>query len=111
MSTKLPLDSNDNPIPALRLKDGGAHVIATSAASARNATAFNVDTRVVSVYASEDVYLSFGGASVNATTSDHFFPAGIYYDVALGGDGTGHHSHVAALRVSVNGQLNISEKE
>lgn len=25
MSTKLPLDVNDNPIPALRLKDGAPH--------------------------------------------------------------------------------------
>lgn len=110
MTTKLPLDSNDNPIPALRLKDGGAHVIATSAASARNSTAFDADTRVISVYATEDVYLNFGDSSVSATTSDHFFPAGVYYDVALGGGATAHDTYVAALRVSTNGQLYISEK-
>ena len=49
MTTKLPLDSNDNPIPALRLKDGGAHTISTSTSSARNATAFGDDVHVISV--------------------------------------------------------------
>ncbi|MCB9983774.1 MAG: hypothetical protein H6861_08925 [Rhodospirillales bacterium] len=110
MTTKLPLDSNDNPIPALRLKDNGAHVVATSGTSARNSTAFDADTRVISVYATEDVYLNFGDSSVSAGTSDHFFPAGVYYDVALGGGATAHDTHVAALRVSTNGQLYISEK-
>ena len=111
MATKLPLDTNDNPIPALRLKDSGAHVISTSVVSARNTTAFDADTRVLSVYATQDVYLKFGDSSVTATTSDHFFPAGVYYDVAIGGDGTGHATHLAALRVADDGSVYISEKE
>ena len=111
MTTKLPLDTNDNPIPALRLKDSGAHVIASAAVSARNTTAFDGETRVVSLYATQDVYLNFGDSSVTASASDHFFPAGVYYDVALGGDGTGHNSHVAVLRVASDGQVYISEKE
>jgi hypothetical protein len=111
MTTKLPLDSNDNPIPALRLKDNGAHSFAVTAVSARNATAFNSDTRVVSIYTTENVYLAFGDSSVSATTSDHFFPAGTYYDFAIGGDGTGHYTHLAALRADTDGSLYISEKE
>lgn len=111
MATKLPLDSNDNPIPALRLKSGGAHTISTSAISARNSTAFDTETRVVSVYATQDVYLAFGDSSVAATSSDHFFPAGVYYDVALGGDGAAHATHVAALRVTDDGTVYVSEKE
>ena len=111
MTTKLPLDSNNNPIPALRLKDGAAHSISSSASSERNSTAFDADTRVISIYATQDVYIAFGGASVTATTSDHFFPAGVYYDFAVGGDGTGHYTHVAALRVSADGAVYISEKE
>jgi len=110
MSTKLPLDVNDNPIPALRLKTGGAHVIASGASSARNTNAFDADTRVVSVYASQPVYLAFGDASVSATTSDHYFPAGLYYDVALGGDGAAHATHVGVLQVSAGGQVYVSEK-
>lgn len=111
MTTKLPLDTNDNPIPALRLKDGAAHSISTSVSSARNSTAFDAETRVISVYATEDVYLAFGDSSVTASTTDHFFPAGLYYDVAIGGDGTGHFTHLAALRVSADGAVYISEKE
>ena len=109
--TKLPLDSNDNPIPALRLKDGGAHSFSTSAVSARNSTAFDADTRVVSVYATEDTYIAFGDDSVTASGSDHFIPAGLYYDFAIGGDGTGHYTHLAALRVTTEGDVYISEKE
>lgn len=111
MATKLPLDTNDNPIPALRLKDGGAHVISTSVVSARNTTAFDADTRVISVYATQDAYLKFGDSSVAATASDHFFPAGVYYDISIGGDGTAHDAYVAALRVSADGSVYISEKE
>lgn len=111
MTTKLPTDNSGNPIPALRMKASGAHSISTSSSSARNSTAFSDDTRVISLYATQDVYLNFGGSSVTATSSGHFFPAGVYYDVAIGGDGTGHYTHVAALRVSADGVLKISEKE
>ena len=71
MSTILPQDSNDNPIPVLRLKDGGAHVVNAAATSARNATGFNENTRVVSVYAAVPVYIAFGDASVTASAPDH----------------------------------------
>ena len=110
MSTKLPLDINDNPIPPLRLRDGGAHVITSSGTSARNSTAFDTDTRVVSVYATQPVYLSFGDDSVSATSNDHYFPAGIYYDIALGGDGAAHATHLAVLQVSSGGNVYVSEK-
>jgi len=110
MSTKLPLDVNDNPIPALRMKSGGAHVINSGAASARNAAAFDDETRVVSLYASEPVYVSFGDASITASTSDHFFPAGLYYDVSLGGDGAPHATHMAVLQVAAAGNVYVSEK-
>lgn len=110
MSTKLPLDVNDNPIPALRLKEGGAHVVASSGSSARNITAFDGATRVVSLYTTEAVYINFGGSTVTATSDDHYFPAGVYYDVALGGDGAAHYTHMAVLQVSNAGNVYVSEK-
>ncbi|HRQ60745.1 MAG TPA: hypothetical protein PLO23_04440 [Alphaproteobacteria bacterium] len=110
--TILPLDSNKNPIPALRLKSsGGAHAITTSGSSARNSTAFAAGTRVISLYATQDVYVRLGGASVTAANTDHFFPAGTYYDIAVGGDETGHATHIAAIQVSTGGMLYVSEKE
>ena len=107
-----PLDSNNNPIPALRLKDGGAHNFAVSAISARNSNGFANSTKVVSVYSDVPVYLKMGDVSVTATTNDHYFPAGIYYDFAIDADASAHHTHIAVLRAdSEDGTVYISEKE
>jgi hypothetical protein len=112
MPTVLPIDSDNNPIPAVRLKSGaGAHAIAATATSARNSTAFVADTRIVSLYATEPVYVKFGGADVAATATDHYFPSGVYYDFSIGGDKVPHYTHLAVLRVSADGVLYISEKE
>ena len=111
MTTLLPQDQNDNPIPALRLKSGGAHNITVGASSARNTTSFSAETRIVSLYTDVPAYIAFGDGSITATTGDHFFPAGIYYDVAIGGDNSAHYTHAAVLQVSSGGTLYISEKE
>ncbi len=111
MTTKLSLDTNDNPIPALRLKDSGAYSFSTGLTSVRNTAGFDADTRVISVYATQDAYLAFGDSVVSAAATDHFFPAGTYYDFAIGGDGTGHNTHIAALRIYTDGVVYISEKE
>lgn len=111
MSTFLPLDSNNNPIPALRLKDDGAHSIGVGSSSARNSTAFSADTRVIGLYATTDMYVRLGDGTVSASASDHFFPAGVYYDISIGGDAAALDTHIAAVRVSADGVLYISEKE
>lgn len=110
--TYLPKDLDQNIIPALRLKvTGGAHSIAATASSARNSTAFNDATRVVSVYATGPVYLRFGGSSVTAANTDHYYPTGVYYDFSLGGDKTGHFTHLAVLRADTDCTVYVSEKE
>ncbi len=111
MPTLMPTDINDNAIPALRLRASGAHAIAAGAASARNTAAFNAETRVVSLYATVPVFVKFGNSAVTATASDHYYPAGLYYDFALGGDQSGHYTHVAVLRASPDGTVYVSEKE
>lgn len=111
MTTLLPTDADDNPIPAVRFRDGGAHAVVTSGTSARNSTAFDAETRIISIFATEDVYIKFGGAGVTASASDHFFPKNVYYDIALGGGRTPHFTHIAALQVTTGGMLYISEKE
>lgn len=111
MTTILPTDANENVIPAVRLKSGGSHSIsATTAASARNSSAFDADTRIVSLYATEDMYVKFGDSGVSAASTDHFFPKGIYYDFAIGGGKTAQNTHVAARAVSADGTLYVSEK-
>lgn len=111
MSTLMPTDDNNNPIPALRLKSGGAHSIAATATSARNATGFANDTQIVSVYATVPVFVKCGDSTVSATSADHYFPAGLYYDIAVGGDGQKQTTHVAVIRAeSTDGTVYISEK-
>lgn len=106
MPTELPEDKRGSPIPALTLADDGAHSIAFSATSARNVTAFSPETKIVSLYADQPVYLKLGDNTVTATATDHYFPAGIYYDISLKG-----RTHIAALQVSAGGTLYLSEKD
>ncbi len=112
MPTLLPKDSENNVIPAVRLKSSGAHAINATNTSARNATAFGADTQVISLYATVPVYVKFGTSGVSATSSDHYFPAGVYYDFSIGGGKVNHYTHVAVLRVGgTDGAVYISEKE
>ncbi len=112
MPTILPIDNNNNPIPAVRLKQGGAHSLTAGATTSRNATAFGADTRLVSLYATGAVYVRFGDASVTATTADHYFPNGVYYDFSIGGDKVPHYTHIAVLRAGASDvMLYVSEKE
>ncbi len=111
MTTLLPQDQNDNPIPALRMKSGGAHKISIGATSALNATAFDTETRIIGLYADVPVYIAFGDGATTATVNDHFLPAGIYYDISIGGDHSAHYTHIAALQAAGAGTLFISEKE
>lgn len=111
MTTYLPKDFDGHAIPALRLKSNKAHSISFTGTSARNATAFDAATRVISLYATQNVRVRLGGNTITATATDHFFPAGVYYDIAIGGDKTGHATHIAAISTGTNGTLYISEKE
>lgn len=112
MTTILPIDANDNVIPALRLRDGAAHTVAaTTGGSANNAAAFSTETRIISLYASTPVYIRFGEAGVIATSTDHYFPSGVYYDLAIGGYGVDHTPYMAVLATDTDGDVYISEKE
>ncbi len=113
MTTLLPKDADNNVIPALRLADGGAHSLATSANAIRNITPFDDTTKIISLYATVPVYIKLGDGTVTATTSDHYFPANTYYDIAIsGGAGKGpQDAYLSVLRVSDDGTLYISEKE
>lgn len=114
MTTLLPKDADNNVIPALRLRSsGGGHAIAATSVSARNMIAFSPETKVVSVYATGPVYLKFGGPGVTSSNTDHYFPAGVYYDFAISGGGAKgpHNTHLAVLAAGANGTVYVSEKE
>ena len=106
--TTMPNDNLGRPIPTLGYVDGGAKTVAFTATSARNGTAISSDVRVVTLYATQPCYLRFGDNTSVATATDHYFPADTYYDVALGPDTKDR--YIAALRVSVDGTLYISER-
>ena len=112
MTTLLPKDADNNVIQALRLRNGGAHAIAVGAVSAQNTAAFDEETKVISLYATVPVYIAFGSSNVTATTSDHYFPAGIYYDVAIcgGTNKSAQQTHISAIRASEDWTLYLSEK-
>lgn len=108
---QLPKDADGTSIPAVRLKQDGAHTIAATGTTARNAVAFNAATKIISIYATDDVWLRFGTSTVEAADTDHFFPGGVYYDFSLGGNKSQRYTHVAALRVSDDCTVYISEKD
>jgi hypothetical protein len=111
--TTLPRDNDNTPIPALRLNPNGAHKInAVTANAVVNTIAFDQDTRVIGLYATGAVYIKFGNdASVAATSDDHFFPSGLYYDMAIGGDKTLHTPYISVLAVDSDCTVYISEKQ
>lgn len=112
MPSHLPRDDNDEPIPCMRLKPGGGQVIAATGISARNAAAFDPQTRILAVYATGPVWIAFGDASVEAVSGGHFFPAGVYYDMAIGGSRDGVHTpYIAVLAAAGNCTVYVSEKE
>ncbi len=111
MATLLPQDIDNNPIQALRLKANGAHTIAVTSTSTTNTTALSEDTRVISIYSEVPIFIALGDNTITATANDHFIPAGLYYDLAIGGGKTGHATHIAALGADIDGTLYISEKE
>lgn len=111
MSVFLPKDLDNAAIPAVRLKADAAHQISATASAARNAAAFDTNTRIVSLFATGPVFIRFGDDSVTATTSDHYFPEGIYYDFAIGGEKVPPYTHISVLRADTDCTVYISEKE
>lgn len=109
--TTLPRDSDNTPIPALRLNPNGSHRISATSTAARNTTAFDDNTRVISVYATNDVYIQFGDSAINATATGHFFPKGLYYDFAIGGDKTLQTQYLSVLAASSDCDVYVSEKQ
>jgi len=109
--TTLPRDSDNTPIPALGLNPNGAHSLSAGNSATRNAIAFDADTRIISLYSTTPIFMAFGDATVTATSSDHYFPAGLYFDFAIGGDKTMHSPYLSVLAESGTGTVYISEKQ
>lgn len=110
MTTQIPRDSDGVPIPALRLRPDGSHALPVTATSGRIGP-FAPTTCVVSVFATNPLFLRSGGADVTATMADHYLPEGVYLTLSLGGAKATRHTHLAAVCAGVDGTLYISEME
>lgn len=112
MTTLLPTDANNQVIPAMRFKQSGSHILPFGETPQKNSIAFAPTTQVISLYATGPIFIAFGDITVTANTSDHFFPEGVYYDIAIQSKGSAQYTHISAIRAEdYDGTLYISEKE
>lgn len=112
MTLLLPKDDDNNPIQALRLKDGAAHKMIATNTSVTNTIPFNIETKVISIFCTENIYIEFGNNSIIANNNSHFFPAGVYYDFAINNLKQAKDTHIAILKAGANDAIvYISEKE
>lgn len=106
MTTLLPLDDNGNPIQFLTPKIlAGSQKVNTTATTARS-TAFASETKVIGIWATQDMFVRMGGSSITAANTDHFIPASQYFRLPTKGN-----LYIAAIRSSADGILYISELE
>jgi len=111
--TRMPRDDNSQSIPVLRFRTGGAQQLNTSAVATRS-SAFSGGTRVITLVCTVASFFESGGSDVVATTSSHYIPAGVPFDMALGSDMSdtdGYHTHISVILSEGNGIAYISERE
>lgn len=111
MSTLLPRDDDNQPIPVLRPKYEGAAHLSAGQVSVRTAGPFDPTTRVIRLYATGSVTFQTGDSGVVATAVSHYLPAGTIDFVSLGNAKQRRHTHLAILAVDGNADVYISELE
>ena len=112
--TRMPRDDNSQSIPVLRFRRSGAqHLNITSGTYTRSAM-FPTGTRIITVVCTVDSYFETGNSSVVASSSSHFIPAGVPYDMALGSDMAtidDYHNYISVIAASGSGVAHISERD
>ena len=100
----LPIDANSFPIQALALV-GTTGKISITGTSARVALPSGVGHEdVLRLASTTDCYIKFGDSTVEATTSDALFTAGVeLFKVPAAA------THVAAIQVSASGVMTVTE--
>ena len=109
--SKQPKDDANVAIPVLSLRPGGGQQLTASGTSVRS-SAFSKTTRVITVYAEEDIFVEIGDSSVTANQStSHYIPSGIPYDLSLGTDFDERELRfLAVIQVSTGGTVYVSER-
>ncbi len=108
-----PKDADGTTLQVLRpTETDGSHQVSVISSSVRNSTAFKTATRSVQLWATQDCRYRFGTSGVTATAStDHFLPASQLVTYAIGGDSVGQSTHIAFIRETADGQVEITELE
>lgn len=112
--TRMPRDDNSQSIPVLRFRTGGAQHLNISSGAPTLSAQLPVGTRIITLICTVDAFFETGGSGVSATSSSHFIPAGVPFDMALGSDLSkvdGYHSYISVLSASGSGVAHISERE
>ena len=108
-----PRDDKNAPIPVMSLRPQTGQKINFTDSSQRS-TEFAPSTRVITVFATKNVFVELGDSSVTANqTNSHFLGANIPYDLSLGDDTISSETFkfLAVVRDSEDGVLHISERE
>ncbi|MFZ2470192.1 MAG: hypothetical protein WAW54_17525 [Parvibaculum sedimenti] len=107
---KMPRDGNNHSIPVLRPRAGGAWQGNAVAATSRVGP-FTEGTRVISIWAINDVRFQTGDGTVVASATSHKLGAGERLTISLGG-GDDLHTHIAVIRDGgVDTAVEVSEME
>ena len=80
--SKQPKDDANVAIPVLSLKPGGGQQLTSSGTSARS-SAFSKTTRVITVYAEEDIFVEIGDSTVTANQSTSHYILGQFLMIYL----------------------------
>lgn len=100
----LPVDQNAYPINILKL-GSSVSVLAVGDPSTRVALPTGVVSKdCIRIASNTDCYIKLGESDVTATTSDTLFLAGVEYVTVAS-----NQTHIAAIRVGVDGVLTVTE--
>jgi len=97
------MDKNWHAINVLKYGDTVGLSVGVASSSVQLPTGVTAQT-IVRVSSNTDCYIALGGSGVTATSSDPLFLAGVEYITIAPGQ-----THIAALRVGVNGVLTVTE--
>jgi hypothetical protein len=101
-----PIDEQKNPVPVLRLGATTLRTFTSTSAATGALVAAGAAAKVYTLHADQDVYVAVGGSAVAATANDFRLVAHTYVDVVVGPEAP----YVAALRVSADGTLRLTER-
>lgn len=118
MSTLLPKDDNNSPIPALRFRNDAegaplAHERSGDATDVATVIEFDPETEVISIETAGKIKIAFGtDENVEADADSHGFMGGHYEFIPITNpvEGEQHFTHLSIYFVEDDGLVYVSER-